>query len=271
MSQGPISQLTARLGPGLKFVLATIAIVGLLEALLAHWMGMAEVRQFLVCTPEGVMSGQLWRLLTAGFLTDISHPMGLLFTLLGLYFLSPDLERRWGTGRFLWFLAASVVLGNVLAISIDWLAPASLSLLHPRVLYGAEAALVGTGIAWGVSNQAQQVLLFMVVPVSGRALIWITIGGCFLYLLYMGDIESFGGVVTGLTLAGEPSLFRRAYLRAKLAMLRRRTGGRIPTAYEIARSKEPILRKRPPLRVVQGGQADDAKEPREPRDKRYLN
>ena len=210
MKPGPFSQLTARLGPGLKFVLAAIAIVGLLEALLTHWMGMAEAWQFLVCTPEGVMSGQLWRLLTAGFLTDISHPMGLLFTLVGLYFLSPDLERRWGTPRFLWFLAASVVLGNLLAIGVDWLAPASLGLLHPRMLFGAEAALVATAIAWGVSNQAQQVLLFMVLPVSGRSLIWITIGGCFLYLLYMGDVASFGGVATGLTLAGEPSLLRRA-------------------------------------------------------------
>ena len=83
MKPGPFSQLTARLGPGLKFVLAAIGIIGLLEALLTHWMGMAETWQFLVCTPEGVMSGQLWRLLTAGFLTDISHPMGLLFTLVG--------------------------------------------------------------------------------------------------------------------------------------------------------------------------------------------
>ena len=57
----------------------------------------------------------------------------------------------------------------------------------------------------------------------------------------------------------------------KLTMLRRQTGGRVPTAYEIARSKQPILRKRPPLRVVQGGQSEHPDEPQEPSDKRYLN
>ena len=58
-------------------------------------------------------------------------------------------------------------------------------------------------------------------------------------------------------------------------MLRSRYGG-VPTAADIVRSKGPILRKargdRPPLRVVQGGQADEhdkANEP--PKDKRYLN
>jgi membrane associated rhomboid family serine protease len=270
MNRSPIAQATSRIGPGLKFVLGAIAVVGLLQAVLIHWVGMPQVWNFLVCTTEGVLSGQLWRLLTAGFLTDITHPLGLLFTLVGLYFLAPDLEKRWGTGRFLWFLALSVILGNVLAIGVDWLAPLSLALLHPRFLYGAGAPLVATAIAWGMFNQTQQVYFSMIIPVSGKTLVWITVGGCFLYLLYQGDVETFGGVVTGLTMVGEPSFSRRMYLRLKLALLRRRTGG-IPTAHQIAHSSQPILRKRPPLRVVQGGQGGPSNEPDEPRDKRYLN
>ena len=150
--------------------------------------------------------------------------------------------------------------------------PESLELLHPRTLYGANAALVGTAIAWGVNNREAQVNLFMIMPIRGQTLVWITIGGCFLYLLYQGDVAGFGGVVTGLTMVGEPSAMRRAYLRAKLALLRNRTGGRVPTAADILRSKGPILKKprgdRPPLRVVQGGQSDDKDAPK---DKRYLN
>ncbi len=275
MNRSPFAQVTSRLGPGLKGVLATIAVVGLLEALLVNWVGLKEAWLLLACFPGKVLHGQVWRLLTAGVLTDISHPMWLLFTLVGLYFLSPDLEKRWGTGRFLLFLALSTVLGNALAIVVDLVTPDSLALLHPPMLYGASAALVGTAIAWGVHNREQQVLLFMILPVKGQTLIWITIGGCFLYLLYQGDVTGFGGVVTGLTMVGEPSAMRRAYLRLKLAMLRSRYGG-VPTAADIVRSKGPILRKargdRPPLRVVQGGQAgehDKANEP--PKDKRYLN
>src|SRR5579862_4806178 len=140
MAWGPLAQVTSKLGPGLKFTLATIAIVGLLEALLTHWMGMTETWAALACIPEEVLKGQIWRLVTSGFLTDITHPSGLIFTLVGLYFLSPDLERRWGTARFLWFLAACVALGNVLSIAIDWVAPAAFPLLHPHLLYGADAA-----------------------------------------------------------------------------------------------------------------------------------
>ena len=278
MNRSPFAQATSRLGPGLKGVLAVIAAVGLLEALLVNWVGFKEAWLFLVCVPDLVLRGQVWRLLTAGVLTDINHPMGLLFTLVGLYFLSPDLERRWGTPRFLWFLALSVVIGNALAIGVDRVTSESFGLLHPGVLYGASSALVGTAIAWGVINREAQVNLFMVMPVRGQTLVWITIGGCFLYLLYQGDVAGFGGVVTGLTMVGEPSAMRRAYLRLKLALLRSRSGrGRVPTAADIVRSKSPILKRRgdrPPLRVVQGGQADDAGRDRKsepPKDKRYLN
>jgi membrane associated rhomboid family serine protease len=278
MDRSPFVQITARLGPGLKWVLGVIAVVGLLQALLVNWVGFQAARDVLTCIPALVLHGQVWRLLTAGVLTDISHPMGLLFTLVGLYFLSPDLESRWGTGRFLLFLGASVVIGNALAIGVSLVAPPSLSLLHPPELYGANAALVGTGIAWGVNNRDKQVLLFMVMPVSGRSLIWITIGGCFLYLLYQGDVADFGGVITGLTMVGEPSIVRRVFLRLRLALLRRGVGGRVPTAAEIVRAKGPILKRargdRPPLRIVQGGQAgqpggESADDP--PKDKRYLN
>jgi membrane associated rhomboid family serine protease len=293
MNRSPFAQATARLGPGLKAVLGIIAVVGLLEAVLVNWVGFKEAWEFLVCTPGTVLRGQLWRLVTAGVLTDITHPAGLVFTLLGLYFLSPDLETRWGTRRFVWFLVLSVVAGNLLAIAVDRVAPDSLGLLHPFALYGAGAALVGTAIAWGVNNRDAQVNLMMVLPVRGQTLVYITIGGCFLYLLYQGDVEGFGGVITGLTLVGEPSALRRGYLRLKLAFLRARSGqpqgqgwsggGRV-TAADIVRSKGPMLKKprgdRPPLRVVEGGQGrhgdDDGdksekKKSEPPKDKRYLN
>jgi membrane associated rhomboid family serine protease len=277
MNQSPLAKATAGLGPGLKSILGVIAAVGLLEALLVNWVGLKDVWVLLACIPDRVLHGEVWRLLTAGVLTDITHPMGLIFTLVGLYFLSPDLERRWGTARFLLFLGTCVVIGNALAIAVDRVAPESLGLLHPGLLYGADAALVGTSLAWGIHNREQRINLFMVLPVSGQTLIWVTIGGCFLYLLYQGDVAGFGGVLAGLTMVGEPSAFRRAYLRLKLAILRSRSGGGSPTAADIVRGKAPVLRKgrgdRPPLRVVQGGQAGEhgERETREPKDKRYLN
>jgi membrane associated rhomboid family serine protease len=265
----PFAQMIARLRPGLKGVLAVIAAVGLCEALLVNWGGMVNAWFSLACVPDKVLSWQLWRLLTAGVLTDISHPMGLVFTLVGLFFLSPDLESRWGTPRFLTFLAVSTVLGNVFAVLVDRVAPASLGILHPPYVFGASAALVATSLAWGIHNRDQQMLFMMFLPMSGRMLVWITVGGCFLYLLYQGDVTGFGGLAAGFTMVGEPSSMRRAYLRLKLGFLQSRRGGPISAA-DIVRSKGPILKAprgdRPPLRVVRGGQADEP-----PKDKRYLN
>jgi hypothetical protein len=93
-------------------------------------------------------------------------------------------------------------------------------------------------------------------------------------LLYLGDVSAFGGVLAGFTMVGEPSMMRRAFLHMKLALLRRRAGGKIPTARDILRAKEPILKKprgdRPPLRVVHGGGGTDDPKP-SAKDKRYLN
>jgi membrane associated rhomboid family serine protease len=269
---GPIAQFLSGIGPGLKLVLGLIAVVGLLEALLTHWMGMSSVLEALICTPKDVLAGQLWRLLTAGVLSDPNHPTSLLLDLAGLYFLSRDLERVWGTRRFLGFVAFCIVAGNVLAVAVDRLAPMSLGLLHPGALIGASAALVGTAIAWGVMNRDQQIQFMMVLPMSGMTMVWVTVGLCGFFLLTAGDVQAFGGVLAGFTLVGEPSLLRRAFLRIKLAFLRRRYSG-VPTAHDILRAKQPILKKargdRPPLRVVSGGLDDPGK--REPKDKRYLN
>jgi membrane associated rhomboid family serine protease len=271
-SDAPMGFAFPRPGPGLKAVLALVAVVGILEALLVNWVGFHEAFHALACVPSAVLHGEAWRLLTAGVLSDVDHPSGLIFNLIGLYFLSTDLEARWGTRRFLVFLGACVVAGNTLAILVDVAAPAGLRLLHPQLIYGPGAALTGTAIAWSIYNRFANVLLMMVLPVSGRTLFWITILGCGLYLLFTGDVTGFGGVFVGLGLSGEPSPMRRAYLNVKLALLRRGKGG--PTAHDIATGRaKPRRAGGPDLRVVQGGREPDEKgEKREPpKDKRYLN
>ena len=260
-----------RPGPALKWVLAAIAVVGVLEAILINWVGSTKAFEVLVCSPADVLHGQVWRLLTAGFLTEPEHYGHLVFTLIGLYFLSTDLEKRWGAGRFLRFLAAAIVFGFALSVVFYAVAPASLGALHLPMMLGANAAITATAVAWSRMNARSQVLLMFVLPVSGRALFWITLGYCVLGVIYPpaslpeGMVAPFGGLITGMLLTGEPSPLRRWYLQTKLALLRGR-GGRTMTAHEIAFGTKP-RKARPPLRVVRGGSDDDE----DPKDKRYLN
>jgi hypothetical protein len=47
-------------------------------------------------------------------------------------------------------------------------------------------ALDALVIAWGLNHPFRQILLFFAVPVSGQALVWVTLGGTLLFALFTG-------------------------------------------------------------------------------------
>ena len=283
MSDGPQMVFAfPRPGPALKVILVTLAAVGVLDFLIVNWIPGGDVGasifMALVCTKHGVMHGQIWRLLTAGLLTKpggqgaISH---LLFTLMGLYFLSPDLERRWGSARFVRFLLTAVGVGYLLAIAVDLVATGQAEIFHPPLMFGAGAAIAATAIAWARENAELQVRLFFFIPAKGKHLFWFTILYCVLGVISKdtfteGAGAPFGGVVVGLLLGGSPSVVRTLYLQAKLAFIKRRSGhaGATAAIRGVPRRPRPGS---PPLRVVQGGMEDELRKRQPPKDKRYLN
>jgi membrane associated rhomboid family serine protease len=266
-------------GRALKVVLVAVLLLGIFNALLATWVPHGEEAFLaLVCDFDKLRHGQLWRILSSGLLTNPERYGHLFFTLLGLYFLAPDLERRWGDGRLLRFLGLSVLVGNLTVIAVDALAPASSQMrFHPPAVYGASAAIAAIAVAWARENGDRTVNVFFVIPVRGRWLLWVTIGFCVLDLIYPspmpeGVVAPFGGVIVGLLLAGSPSLGRTAWLRLKLFFLRRRAAS---LSVDDVLSPKPRRRARPasapPLRVVSGGLEEALKKRTPPKDKRYLN
>ena len=216
-------------------------------------------------------------LVTSGLLTNPESYGHLFFTLLGLYFLAPDLERRWGTTRLVLFLVASVAVGSLTVLAVDALAPVdSQSRFHPPAVFGASAAIAAVATAWSRDNANVTVRLFFVVPMRGQWLLWATIGFSDLDLIFPtalpeGVVAPFGGVGVGLLFGGRPSLARSTYLRLKLLFLRRRSG---TLSVEDVLSGRTARRNRsggPPLRVVPGGADDPARKREPPKDKRYLN
>jgi len=270
-------------GPALRTTMIVLAVAGLVNALLWNWIpGGDVVFKNLALQVDAIRDGAWWRLyalFTSGLLTlptssaGISH---LFFTIIGLYFLSTDLEARWGTWRFVRFLVSSVVIGSLLVMFFDAVTPRSVPIFHPGdAVFGASAALSGTAVAWSREQPNAQIRLFFLLPVTGRWLLWITIGFCFLELLYTspipeGRLAPFGGVFAGLLLGGSPSVVRRLYLQAKLWVLRRSGAPRVQIELEDAPRQKKPRSGGPPLRVVYGG-ADDLSKRRPPKDKRYLN
>lgn len=149
-----------------------LALVGV--SLVGHLSGVAG---WLVLSPAAVWEGEVWRLVTWPFVEG--DPLGLLFAALTLYGFGRDLAWAWGTRRLLltWlgFGAAS------------GLAVVLLSLLLP--LPGAAGpwpVLLALLVAWGLLFPERQMSIWGLLPLSGRGLVWITIGGTFFFGAFYG-------------------------------------------------------------------------------------
>jgi membrane associated rhomboid family serine protease len=267
-----------RPGRALKAVLVTILALGLYSAFVGAWMPHGfDVFDALACDIEKLRHGQLWRAVTSGLLTSPEHYGHLVFTLLGLYFLAPDLERRWGAGRFIRFLLYAILAGNLAVLLVDELTPASAQLrFHPAQVYGASAAIAAIAVAWARDNADLTVQMFFVVPMRGKWLFWITVGFCVLDLIYPtalpeGVVAPLGGVAIGIVFGGSPSPARALYLRMKLAVLRRRSHSMSAADVLTPKAARRPRPGSPPLRVVPGGLEDALRKRNPPKDKRYLN
>jgi membrane associated rhomboid family serine protease len=266
-----------RPGRALWAVLIAMGTLGIVTALMTTWAHGAEgVFGWLVYQPPHPFS-QPWRLLTSGLLTNPASWGHLMFALLGLYFLGAPLEKRWGAWRFVRFLALAVVMGNLTTVVIDRaMGDASPERFHPEFVFGPAAAITAIAVAWAREYSDSTVQLFMVLPVKGRVLFWITVGFCVLDLVYPagmpeGVVAPFGGLIAGLLFGGSPSLARTAWLHVRLALLRRKSSS---VRVEDVLSRKPSRRPRsgaPPLRVVPGGLDEVLKKRTPPKDKRYLN
>jgi membrane associated rhomboid family serine protease len=264
-------------GRALWTVLITIAVLGVSNAFLLAWVRGGEVVfAALGCVVNRALQ-EPWRLLTSGLLTSPQSWTHLLFTLVGFYFLGAPLERRWGAWRFARFLAIAVLAGNLATLAVNAGVPPDLrERFIPALVFGPGAAIAAIAVAWSREYPDATVNLFFFLPMRGRVFLWITIGFCMLDLIYPasipeGVIAPFGGVLAGLLFGGTPSLARRTWLHARLALLRRTPGGQRAQDMLSPDARRRSRAGRPPLRVVTGGVEEELKNRPSPKDKRYLN
>ena len=132
----------------------------------------------LLLNPAAIWHGEIWRLATWVLVED--NPLNLLFGGLVLYWFGRDLVDAWGERRFLaTYFAVPAVAGLLVAL---------LSLAWPGLgayrFTGFWVALNALVIAWGMLHPFRQILLFFAVPVSGQALVWVTVGGTVFFALF---------------------------------------------------------------------------------------
>lgn len=262
-----------RPGPAVKGLMIALGVIAILEGIIFTWTKLSWMFAWVFLVPHNVLH-KPWTLATTFFFTDPSGYSHVLFSLIGLFFLGTALEQHWGTRRFLRFVGLTSILSFAIGAAIAHVSPVGHAVLSPPDMIGPDGVVSALAIAYGREFSTRTIRIFFVIPVSGRVIVWLTIGFGFLGLVFpLGTIEGpmtrLAAIGFGLALAGTPSPVRALYLRAKLMFLRRGSSSRIDLA------DRPVAKRRaggPPLRVVQGGlDDDDASKRRPPKDKRFLN
>jgi membrane associated rhomboid family serine protease len=156
---------------GLIAALVLLSIAAKLSGSLAAALALA---------PPAVLSGEVWRLAT-WTLVDLD-PISVIFGGLMLYWFGRDLCYAWGPRRFLvtyFVLGAAAGLGTAL-----------LALFFPSLMgmawIGTWPVLSALTVAWGLLFPERQILLYMVLPITGRALVWLTVGLTAFFAIFQG-------------------------------------------------------------------------------------
>ena len=158
---------------------------------------------------------QIWRFATFQFLHGgLGH---LACNMIGLFFFGPMIERYLGSQRFLWFyllcgfagaMAYLLLWGSGLVVSASWIP-----------LSGASAGIFGILIAAALIAPNTKVLLYFVLPIPIRVLVWIIVGIAAYVVLAQGHIAGsnaggqaahLGGAALGFFLIKNPALLNWA-------------------------------------------------------------
>lgn len=216
-----------RPGRVLRVVMVGLLAIWFAFAVAVNWAGAPASVFLLFCgNTERLFGGEVFRLLTAPLMHSPDSPWHVLMTLLGLYFLAPSLESRWGGMRFARFLLLSGLFAYTFQVLVELAAPATISArLVGEYWFGSTPVLEAIAISWALSFRGQRVNLFFVLPVSSRGLILFVVGSSVMWLIAAaqtpsGLIAPFGGMLAGYLFGGStPSPLRRAWLKLRLAQL----------------------------------------------------
>jgi len=171
---------------GSRFPAPVIAILAL--TLLGTIVGAVLLRNgvpalaYVGLAPAAVWQGEIWRLLTWFFFAPGIGPISLIFWAIILLVFGRDLCDAWGWRRFVGvYLGIGVLAGlGTCLIALAWRPLLGTSYMDSWPVIDA---LV---IVWAFLFPTRQIMFNFVVPVSGKALAWITVALTVFFALLSG-------------------------------------------------------------------------------------
>jgi membrane associated rhomboid family serine protease len=191
-------------------------------------------------TPQDVVHGQVWRLVTYMFLH--AGVMHLLFNMLFLWMFGVDLERMWGTRNFAKYYFVTGVAAALTTIAVSFVPLFGLGDLYFSRTVGASGAVVAVLLAYGLYFPNREIFIYGIFPIRAKYL-----------LLILGALSLFsaGNIAHSTHVGG--ALAGYVYLKGGLR------GGRIHLIAEVKYRylKWRINRMRKRFDVHSGGRAND--------------
>ena len=204
-----------------KLIIANVALF--VASILGQAVGLDALFRVMMLTPSSVMRGAFWQLATYMFLhAGFWH---ILFNMFGLWMFGCDLERTWGSRRFLHYY---MFTGLFAGLTIVLLSPSS-----PVPTLGASGAIYGVLLAFGILFPTRVIFVpiffFFFFPIQARYLVMIMGGMAFLSAISapggtVSHVGHLGGLLAGLLyLRGRPYYFelRNQYYRWRRQRLQR--------------------------------------------------
>jgi membrane associated rhomboid family serine protease len=130
--------------------------------------------------PGDVWNGELWRLVTWPFVE--LGPLALIFSCLFLFWFGRDLALDWGSPRFLSVFAGIMGTAGVVTCLVALVDRP----LMAEEYTGGWAATSAMTVAWGLWFPDRLVRIYLIIPIRGFWLAWLTVGCTIIYAVYMG-------------------------------------------------------------------------------------
>jgi membrane associated rhomboid family serine protease len=226
------SMLGGSLTPAVKWLLITTTAT-YLGQFVVRQLGFESALMMLFALTPALAAGQLyvWQVFTYMFLHSTSDPSHLLLNMLGLWMFGSQLERVWGTRKFLFFYFTCGIFGGLCVVLAGAIFPSAWVI--PTI--GQSGAIYGLIAAFGLIFSEQQVYFYAIIPIKAKVFTWVLIGIAVLYAL-AGSRQSFpahmGGLLCGWLLV---------------------TGNYRPKLWWLKLQYWRINRKKKKLRVIDGG------------------
>lgn len=182
-----------------KWIIGICVALFVLQILFRNGVGKTErnLTDYLILEPQLILQGEVWRLISYGFIHSVSEPFHIIFNMLMLWWFGREIEECLQPIEFLSFYLVSIVFGGLIFVGC------SFGGLHGRgaVCLGASGGVTAVMVLYACWFPRRTVLFMFVIPMQ----VWLLT----IILIVVDALNLFSG--SQKNIAGEVHLAGAAF------------------------------------------------------------